>query len=212
MSLRNWQIITAVVSVFFLVSMVFLILFGLKISAFNKDKTKEIKSNLARQQIELQAECQKVKEVITTTFIADSLFGSFQFDYPKVWYTFASQTSRANLESLTFLGDPGLIILDDADLETAYSAIRIKVIPAKYLVSLAETEKKYIGKMGFTESDVTVSGIKGKSFIGKPKDRDVTIKFYLIPSRDKTIYIGTDDLDKFSANLDTIAESFKIIE
>ncbi|MEI6266490.1 MAG: hypothetical protein WCP14_01195 [bacterium] len=210
MSLRSWQIISAVIGVLLLVAVVFLLIFGSKISDFNKLKEAEINLNLDKQQKKLELECQRFKEVVTTTYIADDIFGSFEFSYPKVWSTFVTKAVNSNQKgTMTFRGDPSMIILNGTDYNNAYTAIKIEVIAQKYVDYLSGAEYN-LGKLLFTESDITVSGIKGKSFVGKPKNRDVTMKFIIVPIRDKTLYIGTDDVDRFSDNLNNVVDSFKI--
>ncbi len=209
MSQRTLGIITIVIGSLFLISIIFVVLFGVKLASANQQKADEIKSNLSAQQTELNAAFQAQLEKTTTKYVADEVFGSFEFSYPKVWSTNVNQEVGAATE-LTFLADPNLIVLNK-DVAGPYPALRVEVFQEKYASKLTDTENSNKNvKNPMTEADVTVSTIKGKKFVGTDDKSGKQFAYIILPLRDKTLYIGTDDLTKYSKNYDTIVATFKI--
>jgi hypothetical protein len=209
MSQRTLGIVTIITSALFLIAVIFLILFGVKLADANQQKAAEIKVDLAAQQTELNAAFQSSLEKITTKYVADEVFGSFEFEYPKVWSTNVKQEVGAS-EELVFLADPKLIVLNK-DVAGPYPALRVEVYQEKYASKLQDTENSNKNvKNPMTEVDVTVSGIKGKKFSGTDTKSGKKFAYAILPLRDKTLYIGTDDLTNFAKNYATILNTFKI--
>lgn len=195
--------------VLFAIALVFVILFGVKLAGANKQKSDEIAASLAAQSRELNATFQTENEVTTTKYVADEVFGSFEFNYPKVWSTNVTQEVGAAKE-LDFLADPALIVINK-ELKGPFPALRVQVFQEKYATKLKDIESSNKGvKSPMTETDATVSEIKGKMFVGTGVDSGKQFAYIILPLRDKTLYIGTDDLTSFTKNYDTILKSFKI--
>jgi hypothetical protein len=209
MTQRTLGIITIIIGTLFIIAVVFVVLFGVKLAGANQQKADEIKSNLAIQQTDLNAAFQSELEKTTTKYVADEVFGSFAFSYPKVWSTNVKQEVGA-AEELVFLADPNLIVLNK-DVPGPYPALRVEVYQEKYASKLLDTENsnKNVGNP-MTENDATVSGITGKKFVGTSKDSGKQFAYVILPLRDKTLYIGTDDLAKYSNDYDTILGTFNI--
>lgn len=194
---------------FFVIALVFAVIFGVKLSSANKDKTKAVSDALSEQSADLTADFQAQLEEITTQYVADEVFGSFSFSYPKVWSTNIAQ-SVGSSEELVFLADPNLIVFNE-DEDGPYTELRVIVYEDDYESKLADTEsdnKRASNKK--TESDIAISGISGKLFVGNDVKSGKTIGFVILPLRDKTLYIGTDDYTSYSANFGTILDSFSI--
>lgn len=210
MNQKTLGLITIFTGVLFVVALGFVILFGVKLSGANTQKNDEIKSALTAQSKELNTAFQSEKEKTTTKYVADEIFGSFEFSYPKVWSTNVTQEVGAT-EELTFLADPNLITINKEEVGGPYTALRVRVYQDKYTNKLRDTENSNKNvKNPMKETDVTVSDIKGKKFVGTDEKNGKQFAYIILPLRDKTLYIGTDDLTNFTKNYDTILGTFKI--
>ncbi len=210
MNQRTISIIAIVLGGLLLVSLGLLVLFGVRLSEAGTVKLAEIKSNLTKQEQQLKADFQAERETVLSTYTADDIFGSFSFSYPKVWSTNVGQAKGAT-EELVFLADPNLIV-DDKDQGGPYTAMRVQVYKASSESVIKDMHSKYTLRSSnpFKEEDTVVSGVKGRKFTGLDTESKKNISFVLLPLRDKTLYIGTDDNDKYQKNLVTIVKSFKI--
>jgi len=209
MNQRTLGLITIFAGVLFAVALGFVVLFGVKLGGANKQKATEISAALATQAKQLKADFQSDKEKTTTTFLADDVFGSFEFTYPKVWSTNVKQEVGA-AEELNFLADPNMIIVNK-EVPGPFPALRVIVYQAKYTSKLKEIESSNKNVSSpMVESDVTVSGLSGKKFTGKNEKSGKTFAYVIVPLRDKTLYIGTDDAGAYIKNFDTILGTFKV--
>lgn len=208
MDSRIWKIITLFLGGLFLISFIFLIVFGLRLNKANQIKAKELSVALTKQDSELKKSFQLERERTTTKYVAEDLFGAFEFSYPKVWFT-NMQRSDSDPE-LQFLADPSLIVMrDDKGPETA---LRVIISKDKFdeETKKIENEAKSRG-YNVSAEDITLSGLKGKKFTGKMKeDNPKTQSIVVLPLRDKSLTIGTDDFDQFNKQFDSIIKSFKI--
>jgi hypothetical protein len=209
MNQRALGIITIFAGVLFVISLGFVILFGLKLSGANDQKSKEIAAALTAQSKDLSAVFQSERESTTTKYISDEVFGSFEFSYPKVWATNVKQEINASQE-LIFMADPNMIVLDK-DVLGPYPALKVIVYRDKYASKLKDIENSNRNvKSPMTEVDANVSGIDGKRFTGTEVKSGKQFSYTILPLRDKTLYIGTDDLSIFSKSYETILGTFKI--
>jgi len=209
MNQKTLGLITIFAGVLFVVALGFVILFGVKLSGATKQKTDEIAVALTRQSKELNSAFQTEKETTITKYVADEIFGSFEFSYPKVWSTNVTQEVGSGVE-LKFLADPKMITINK-DIPGPYPALRVLVYQDKYANKLRDTENSNKNvKNPMKETDITVSDIKGKKFVGTEEKSGKQFAYVILPLRDKTLYIGTDDLTNFTKNYDTILASFKI--
>lgn len=209
MNQKTLGLITIFAGVLFVVSLGFVILFAVKLGGANKAKNEEITASLTKQSKELNAAFQSEKEKTTTKYVADEVFGSFEFSYPKVWSTNVKQEVGASQE-LVFLADPKMIVLNK-EVPGPFPALRVLVYQDKYANKLKDTENSNKNvKSPMVETDVTVSGIAGKKFTGIEAKSGKKFAYVILPLRDKTLYIGTDDSDAFIKNYDTILATFKI--
>lgn len=209
-SQKTLQMIAMVLGGILFVSLILLVVFGVQLANSSSAKAKEIQSDLTVQEKKLKADFQAEKEVNTITYTASDVFGSFQFTYPKVWSTNVAQDTTAS-EQLVFLADPNLIVQSRQD-KGPFTALRVQVYGRSYDSEVKDVRNKLIvgARVPFKEADIVLSGLKGKKYSGKDDESSKNITFILLPLRDKTLYIGTDDVDKFSKNFDTISKTFKV--
>jgi hypothetical protein len=205
---RTLAIIAAILGALFVISLIFLILFGVRLSEASSVKSKEVAASLQKQEKQLKSDFQKERETVLVTYKADEIFGSFSFTYPKVWSTNIKQEKGAKQE-LIFLADPNLIV-ENRDTSGPYPALRVEAYITGFETMVKDMRSKYVTrtKSPYKEEDTTVSGIKGKKYSGLNTDSKKNVSFIILPLRDKTLYIGTDDSDKYTKNLETITKSF----
>jgi len=209
MNQRTLGIITIFTGVLFVIALGFVVLFGVKLAGANDQKKSEINTALANQSKSLNAAFQAEKEKTTIKYTADEVFGSFVFSYPKVWSTNVKQEVGAAQE-LLFMADPNMVVINK-EVAGPFPAIRVVVYQDKYTSKLKDTENSNKNvKNPMTETDATVSGLKGKRFEGTEAKSGKKFAYVLLPLRDKTLYIGTDDFDIYSKNFETILGTFEI--
>ncbi len=210
MNQRTLAIVTIVLGILLVISLGLLVLFGVSLANADKVKKAEISSSLAAQEKQLKAEFQTEKEQTLATYTAPDSYGSFTFDYPKVWSTYFKQEEGAR-EALTFYGDPNPIVFDRS-LGGPFTAVKMLVYSDKYETKVKDIRSRYItgSKSPYKESDIVVSSVSGKKYIGVDRETKKSVAFILLPLRDKTLFIGTDDSEKYTSNLDKIVKSFNI--
>jgi len=194
-----WKIATIALGVLFVIVVVVVIILGLKLGNYNKAKASEISTKLANQDTELKKQCQTEKEQTELTYKAGDVYGNFSFNYPKVWSTNVTE-DPGNSARLTFLGSPDLII----ENRNNPPVVALRVI---YFDQDFESKVKSYGDR-YKTSEATVSGLKGTRLTGVDQETQKNVSFVLIPLRDKTIYIGTDNTAAFQSQYDKILKSF----
>jgi hypothetical protein len=205
---RFFRVLSIVLGVLFVLSLIFITLFGVRLAKINNIKNIELNAAVSKREKEMVKTCQLNKEKTESTYTAEEVFGSFQFSYPKMWETNVKRTDGN--PQLLFLADPNLIIMTDNTGPA--TALRLKVITDNFDAIDKENKQKTNGaQLAFKGEDITLSGIKGRKYTGSTSEmKERQISFVLLPLRDKTLYIGTDDYKAFSKQFQTILDSFKL--
>lgn len=192
----------------FFISLIFLILFGSRLNNANQIKANELAEALQQQDKELKNNFQLERERTTTKYVAEDVFGAFEFSYPKVWFT--NMQRRESDPQLRFLADPNLIVMrDETGPETA---LRVMISDSNYEEESKKTEDEIKARdYSVQTEEVTLSGLKGKKYTGKMKEGSSKVQsIVILPLRDKSLHIGTDDFDQFRTQFEQIIKSFKI--
>ncbi len=205
---RLWRVLAVVFGLLFIVIFGLVILFGVRLAQNNAIKDREAEGKLTEQEAQLKEEFQKTLEEEGYEYTADEVFGSFKFTYPKVWSTNITK-DEGSQEELIFLADPELITVDNKNKNTV-TALRVIFYKVKYEEKLREVEGRNDSTKLLTESDTEISDISGKAFLGKDEATGNNIAFTLIPVRDKTLYIGTDNYPTYRDQYEKILNSFNI--
>jgi hypothetical protein len=136
---------------------------------------------------------------------SDSAFGSFEVPIPKSW----SWAIEPDSTTGTFLGksDPSFV-----DLKSEFHNFMLNLTAEDYQQKIAEYEQDVKESGGkFVGSDFTVSGIKGKKYIGVvDKETGKKAEIVVIPLREKIIVFRCDDPDKYGASFETILSGTKL--
>lgn len=204
---RPWKLGVIVLGLILFVSLIFLVVFGLRLSNVKNIYKADLEQKLEDQENNLKVEFQKEKEVPTVKYKADDVFGNFEFAYPKVWYT---NLRRSDSDpELQFLGNPSLIVMQD-DHGPA-TAVRISVNKDKFQDRVTQIEDEIKSKeLKFQIEDITLTGLKGKKYTGTPENGDKVISYVLLPLREKTLYIGTDDFNTYKENYEFVIKTFTL--
>lgn len=132
-------------------------------------------------------------------------FGSFELPIPKSW----SFATTPNLSNGTFIGiaDP-----DSVDLEKDNHVFSFELKTGDYDKIIADynNQTKKVGS-NIKGSDVTVSGIAGRKYIGTFDSKNkIKSEIVVLPYREKVVVVKTDDPDKYSASFNTILNGIKL--
>lgn len=208
MDIRVLKISSIILGSLLLLSIILLTFFGIRLANINNIKSAEMNSNMKKREDEIKKICQLDKERLLTTYTSDEVFGNFQFSFPKAWSTNVRQTDSD--PELQYLADPETILMTN---ETGpATGLRVMVFKEKFTSLSKEYETKSNGSVtAFSFEDITLSGLKGKKFVGSTNETaGKKISFVLLPLREKTLYIGTDNVETYSEQFASILKSFKI--
>lgn len=141
----------------------------------------------------------------TYVYKGASEFGNFELPVPKSW----SLSVTPDLGDGTFLAiaDPDYINTND---KAHVFSFNLKTGDYDKIITDYDGQSKKIGS-DIKASDVTVSGIKGRRYIGTFDAKTKTkSEIVVLPYREKVLVIKTDNPDKFSAAFNKLLESTKL--
>ncbi len=118
------------------------------------------------------------------TYTAPEAAGSFRVNLPKSWSLAVTPDDGTNTIS-------ALAMPDFVDTKLTQYALRFALIDKKF-----EDVKKQQDKKG-SSSEVIVSGIKGTQYTGAISNKVTNGTLIIVPLRDKTFSIQTDDNAKY---------------
>lgn len=135
------------------------------------------------------------------TYVAPDYAGSFRVNVPKSWSIAVSPNDSGN--TLSALSNPDFVEnkLDKYALRFALVNKDIDEVK-KPLDNL--TKEKDPNKRKLNVEDITVSGIKGFRYTGQISSKIPNGTLVLVPLRDKTFSIQTDDNDLYLAVFNSI--------
>ncbi|MBI2797812.1 hypothetical protein HYX70_00750 [Candidatus Saccharibacteria bacterium] len=142
----------------------------------------------------------------TRVYKAPDAYGAYELSLPK--YFSLSLTPGTN-GALSSLADPDVV-----DVKAAQHALRMDIQTTTY----DQVKKNYDSlvkdkRNGITAEEVTVSGIKGIKYTGiidKSNNNSVAGTVVLLPVRDKTYILRTDNNEKYQAVYQQILDQIKI--
>jgi hypothetical protein len=155
----------------------------------------------------LKAAFQTEKEQTVTSYTSEDVFGNFYFEYPKVWFTNALEEAGATPE-FQFLADPKLIVPEKGAFPP--TALKVQVFATPYAQKLDEVRgQNNTDTVKLAEKEVKISGLKGTQFNGKTEE-GANVLFVVLPLREKSIVIGTDDYPTFKNQFQAVIDSFRL--
>ena len=134
---------------------------------------------------------------------APAELGAFQVSIPKSW----SWAVEPKPDDGTFKGesDPDYI-----NLLSDYHKFNMELVRDSYQDKITEYDNK--AKDGkYKASEVTVSGIKGKRYVGTTDTKTgQKVELVIVPLREKTMIFSTDDPDNYSKAFNNILAGVKL--
>ena len=133
-------------------------------------------------------------------------FGSFEIPIPKSW----SFATTPNPNSGTFLGiaDPDYV---DVEKENHVFSFELKTGDYDKIIADYNNQTKKVGS-DIKGSDITVSGIKGRRYVGTFDAKNkIKSDIVILPYREKVIFIKTDDPAKYTNSFNTVLAGIKLV-
>lgn len=211
---KIFLITTIVLSVVLLVGGFFLFKYykkaTLKEAVINEKISTSVKEAEDKKTKELNADYEKKTATLLANpwkeFKTDDFFGPIDFKYPKDWHDRITNDS-GSVDEFVFLADPDWII-DTRGEKGPFTALVFKVIDKRYEAELKVYQNKNKPKKTVYDiKEINLSGISGSRINGVNNDTGKNIEFVLIPYRDKTFYMGTEDKDRFGSIYNEILSS-----
>jgi hypothetical protein len=140
-------------------------------------------------------------------YTAPDMAGSFQLDVPKSWSLVVTPDASSN--TIT-----GIAMPDFVDTKQGIYALQFALKEQDY-----EAAKKPFDKLAsdpnplknkVKKEEVTVSGIKGVRYTGQVSSKIANGTVVLLPIRDKTFIIQTDDNTKYLAVYNAIVQNLTL--
>lgn len=141
------------------------------------------------------------------TYTAPDMAGSFQVDVPKSWSLVVTPDASSN--TIT-----GIAMPDFVDTKQGIYALQFALKEQSY-----EEAKKPFDKLAndpnplknkAKKEEITVSGIKGVRYTGQVTSKIANGTVVLVPIRDKTFIIQTDDNTKYLAVYNAIVQNLTL--
>lgn len=138
------------------------------------------------------------------TYQADPSNGSFSLTFPRNW---SLSTSSSGADQLIGFADP-----DFVDQKKNKYALRFILRDAKYPTQKDKYQNLVKNSKGKLKGeDTEASGIKGSKYTGFLEDVKSNGIVVLIPVRDKTLLIQTDNSELFTQNYQEVLNKAKIL-
>ncbi len=141
----------------------------------------------------------------TYVYKGASEFGNFELPIPKSWSF--SVTPDTGDGTFLAIADPDYINTND---KTHVFSFNLKTGDFDKIVADYDAQTKKIGS-DIKGSDATVSGIKGRRYVGTFDAKTKTkSEIVVLPYREKVLIIKTDNPDKYSAAFNKVLEAIKL--
>lgn len=141
----------------------------------------------------------------TRIYKAASEFGSFELPIPKNWSLMV--TPKPNDGTFSAIADPGYI-----NTESTTHVFKFDLKSGDYdkIIKDYDALTKKTGS-DIKGSDVTVSAIKGRRYVGTFDSKNkIKSDIVIVPYREKVLIIKTDDPLNYSASLNTLLGAIKL--
>ena len=208
---KNPAVMVGIIAAIVLVVIVALVLVVVSASSKNKASTQAsydtaYNKGKAEQKAASEAEFLAQQASDSRVYKAAPEFGSFEIPLPKNW----SFAITPNLSGGTFEGiaDPDYV---DVEKDNHVFSFELKTGDYDKIVADYNNQSKKVGG-DIKASDVTVSGIKGRRYIGTFDTKNkIKSDIVILPYREKVIVIKTDDPAKYEASFNTVLNGIKLV-
>lgn len=172
------------------------------------DKAVGVKSDEAKAACEVEK--RELVENPWQVYKASPLVGSFSFQFPKSWSRYEEFDLNSSDASLRVFFNP-IAVSMDANLDYIHSALQMDISKSIYSVELKKyRDEAKKSKSKDEETDIKISGFDGKFFRYKDLKIGQYVGVAIIPYRDNTMIIKTDNHDKYKDYFDKLNTSLII--
>ena len=199
------------------VSLLFIIVLVLFFVYFQKaDRTEEyINSRISEatsiKEDEMVTSCELQKKEIQenpwVSYTAPNMLGAFSYQYPRGWSKHQIFDINAQIPYTSYF-NPDMVEYDSS-LRNIHAPLEVYVSKNLYSKELDGLEKKAVkSKEKYEISDIKISEFNGRKFYYKDQDLQRFVNVIIIPYRDRTLIIKTDNARDYQNYFDQFAESF----
>lgn len=209
---KNMRLALIGVGVLAVILLILVIVFAVQASSANSKLSTAIADG-QKQGVEAQkaADDKKLAEERisdTRTYTAPDFAGSFSLQIPKLWSL--AVTPNDGTTTISGVANP-----DQIDTKADKYALRFSLKNQSYNQAKASLDsqakaKSATGKSTLTAESATVSGISGTRYTGQIGSKIPNGTIILVPIRDKTFTIETDDNAVYLSVFNTILTSVKL--
>lgn len=205
---KQMQLIAIGVGVLAFFLLITTVVFATQSSKYQKQSTTAYNDGLeAGKKAQKEADTIAFNKEITSstrTYEAPAINGSFQISYPKAWSLSVDSSSNTPVS--------GFINPSFVSVPAPEQALRFTLIDTPYATvkkRYDDNAKTYKAK----SSEVTISGIKGVQYVGNinEKSKSAVGTVSIVPLRDKTMLMQTDDNKMYGDTYRQMLETAKLI-
>lgn len=144
----------------------------------------------------------------TRTYTAPNFAGSFSVALPKLWSL--SVTPQSGTNTLAGIANP-----DQIDTKAEKYALRFSLLDQPYSQAKSNLDQQTkqrtaTGKINLSSQSAMISGIEGTRYIGQIANKITDGTIIMVPIRDKTFTIETDDNAIYLQVFNTILLTVKL--
>jgi hypothetical protein len=144
----------------------------------------------------------------TRTYYAPDFAGSFSIAIPKVWSL--STTPNDSGSTISGISNPDLIDTKADKYALRFGLRNQTYSQMKNTLDQQTKQKNSAGKTSLSSTPATVSGVEGTRYTGQISNKVPNGTIIIVPIRDKTFTIETDDNAVYSSVFNTIVASVKL--
>lgn len=206
------KIVIVILAVLLAITLILLLLFFQKASTKQDEIDGIVATAVAEKEKEVQTSCEVQKKEIQENpweeFEARNVFGAFKFEIPRSWARYERFDLDANVP-LALYFNPSLVRYDSLT-NSNHAALYVEITKTMYSKEIDNLRNKMKGVVAAEgeELDASISGFDGKVFYYKDKDLGKKIAVVVLPYRDRTLLIRTDDYNNFQEYFKKFSESF----
>ncbi len=198
---KIFKIMTGVLGFLLIILIILVIVYAGKA---NKTKTYiegVVKTNVDQKVKAAQDSCEQQKKDLLEKpwkeYKARDEFGAFKFQVPKNWSQYEHFDMSEN-EPYQLYFNPDTVQFDSS-VKKDHAALEVGISKNLYDNEVKDLKSSFGGILNSkTEEKITISNFTGTIFIYKDQDLNRNIGVIMLPYRDRTLFIKTDDYDKWN--------------
>lgn len=208
--LEVYKKISIILTVVIVVLLLLVVVFGAKAFMNNSEldaaQKKGQQEGASAQKAADQKQFNQERNSELKTYTAPQESGSFQVTFPKFW-SLAVTPGDAGALSAIAMPDSVDTKLDQYAMRFSLLNKQVSDVQKQFASLLAEKDPK---KRKLSQEEVTVSGIKGTRYTGQISSKIPNGTIVVVPLRDKTFTIQTDDNSVYLETFNAIVNNLKL--